>query len=235
MATKPARSPEREKLATAIQAKAVAARDLDAAKAAKTKLRQLRAEARSELSDLTASIDQERRASIARELGGEGDLLVDFTADEARAKTLEARIAYFEQAAPDCDAAVVNAEETLRGADKALTQAVSAVEYSAVPTLLAEAQAIQTDLVKRREVLLRLATSYPTIGYRDFEGPYQATPMAAAFRAFVGDGNLPTSSTGTFVGLQPHSSIALEARSTWEAAHEALMHDADAPLPVCGV
>ena len=113
-------------------------------------------------------------------------------------------------------------------ATRNLNDAVDAVEREAIPALLKEAAAIQADLFRRRQVLLRLARDYPTIEY---SGSYSPTPEAAALRSFLQSPTMPARGRMSLDSIVGFSDQVAAAAAPWNAARAALARDPDAELP----
>ena len=105
--------------------------------------------------------------------------------------------------------------------------AADTVEMLAYHRLLAEDRRLFVDLFKRRQVLTRLARHFEDIQARE-----PRHPIAVELRDYLDKNDrLPSIFGGNAIKTEEHRSLAQEAEAPWNAAHEALMRDADACLP----
>ena len=225
--TKATRSPARTALAEAIEAKAKAIRDLAAAEAAVASLDAMTRDTEAELEAMRAKLAEEAESAVHKAIHG-GVLEDVSTAAHARQAALSHRLAAMHAAKPSCLEGQKNAAKDADKAASAIDEAVQAVGHEAVPALLKEAQAMQRELFRRRQVLLYLTGNYPNIGNYTFG--FEPSADLAALQDFLSDAQLPRQ------GIYLHTAVKYgdhcrNAEAPWQAAREALTSDPDAELP----
>lgn len=217
----------RAALAELIEAKAKALRDLAAAQAAVTSLETMTRETEVELETLRSLMAEEAERAVRQALHG-GVMEEVSTATHAKEAALSHRLNAMQAAKPSCVEGQENAARSAHRAANEIDEAVQAVEREAVPALLKEAEAIQRDLFRRRQVLLYLSGNYSTIGHYAIGS--EPAGDVVALRTFLYDSQLPSFGTSLRTIVAYRDQVA-DAEAPWQAAREALMRDPDAPLP----
>jgi hypothetical protein len=223
--TSPARSAAREQLSSAIERHRAALDQLERIQLAAEKARELEYAASSAVESARAQVSEAKKSEGAeladRLLAGGDDLKASSVtkaerglreAEDGLRRARGARAALAEEL-PAVEREIAFSKSDLDAAVRAVLQAEIA---GAAATLLREAQAVQADLVARRVVL------------RFLHGFFDARDDSA-LKTFLRNNNnvLPGC-----VGAVEHANFNdHEASAAWRAAAEALLTNADAPLP----
>jgi hypothetical protein len=219
------RSPERERLAEAIERHADAVRMLDANKAAQESTQQTRRQAQEAVERSVAMIEEAKTNAAthltAQAMGtaGEAPLSVKAARDNAVAAqdALEAALSAGAALVEQAKVAERELQYAAADLDKAVREVVRAETGAAVSELLKQAEALQSGLVNRRVVLRHL-----------LHNEIIDEAAAPAVKSFLKNRDMP----GTFGNVEYQDWNHHPATDAWKNAHAALRQDADAALPI---
>jgi hypothetical protein len=220
------RDPSRAALAEAIATASEAQRELQAAEDAALMARDRLWEAKRKLEEIReAKADESSASHFAASFiasvaaGAPCDVLTledPATASRANEETAAHEVDVWKRTRESCNAAVPVREENLKRAKRSVEAAARDVirNSDAATKLMAGLEELQSELVRRRVALRFLV-------YGDFLAEREA------IQSFLRNKDLP----GGFGSFEVTEWDRHSAHVAWQQAFEALLHDADAPLP----